>query len=104
MRRSMDRYTKFIVTVIAIQLCLITLGLWQGTPMVATPAYGKLPDSGLQLQQLIEQVGGMQRSVDKLAVLLVSGEVKVQVVEPKKSKLPGGVPSGASGLKLKSSY
>ena len=62
MRRTMDRYTKFIVTVIAIQLCLITMGLWKDTPMVATPAYA-IPDSGLQLQQLIEKVSGVQRSV-----------------------------------------
>ena len=101
MRRTMDRYTKFIVTVIAIQLCLISVGMWQDTPMVATPAYGKVADSGLQLQQLIEKVSGVQRSLDKLTVLLISGEVKVQVVEPKKSKLPEGASSRASGLKSK---
>ena len=101
MRRTMDRYMKFIVTVIAIQLCLITLGLWKDTPMVATPAYGKIPDSGFQLQQLIEKVSGVQRSVDKLTVLLVSGKVKVQVVGPKKSKSGGGASPGAHEPKPK---
>ncbi|MCH9022448.1 MAG: hypothetical protein IID32_06760 [Planctomycetes bacterium] len=100
MRRTMDRYTKFIVTVIAIQLCLISVGMWQDTPMVATPAYGNI-NPGLQMEQLIETVSGVQRSVDKLAVLLVSGEVKVKVVEPKKTKSVEGLSLGAHGAKPK---
>ena len=79
-----DRYTKIVLTVIAVMLTLVAIGMWhEQTPSVVTPAYAGIPDSGQQLQQLITHVGKIQGSMDKIAAMLISGKVKVQVVEPK---------------------
>lgn len=79
-----DRYTKMVLTVIAVMLTLVAMGLWmEKSPSVVTPVYAGIPDSGQQLDQLITSVAGIQGSLDEVAALLVSGKVKVQVVEPK---------------------
>lgn len=85
-----DRYTKMVLTVIAVMLTLVAMGLWiEKSPSVVTPAYAGIPDSGQQLDQLITSVDRLQGSVDEMAATLVSGKVKVQIVEPKgKKKTP----------------
>ena len=84
-----DRYTKMLLTVIAVLLTLVAIGLWhEQSPSVVTPAYAGIPDSGQQFQQVIDSVESIQASIDEFSVLLVSGKIKVQVVEPKgKAKL-----------------
>ena len=79
-----DRYTKMVLTVIAVMLTLVAIGMWhEQTPSVVTPVYAGIPDSGQQLQQLITSVEKIQGSMDEVVALLISGKVKVQVVEPK---------------------
>ena len=68
-------------------LTLVAVGFWhEQTPSITTPAYAKIPDSGQQLQQVIDTVEKMQVSLDEVGELLLSGKIKVQVVEPKNKK------------------
>jgi hypothetical protein len=82
-----DRYTKMMLTVIAVMLTLVAMGLWiEKSPSVVTEAYAGIPDSGQQLDELITSVNNIQGSLDSMAALLVSGKVKVKVVAPKEKK------------------
>ena len=81
---QVDRYTKGILTVIAVALLLITVGLWVDSPKLSTPAYaGGIPDSGQQLDKILVSVEEINKSVDKLSALFLSGKVKVQLVDAK---------------------
>ncbi len=81
---DVDRFTKTILTVIAAMLMLITVGLWVQTPKLTVPAYaGGIPDSGQQLDKILAEVADIQKSVDKLSTLFLSGKAKVQLVDAK---------------------
>ncbi len=79
-----DRYTKTVLTLIAVMLMFVAVGLWAGNTPMSTPAYavGGIPDSGQQLQKVVDGIDKIQASMDELSELLVSGKVKVTVVDP----------------------
>ena len=87
---TLDRLTKTVLTVIAVMLTFIAVGLWMGVPSMTTPAYAGIPDSGLQLQSILDSVEKIEAQTKKMSDLLVSGKVKVQVVEATPAKAPKG--------------
>ena len=80
MKVHVDNYTRVMLTVIAVLLGFVALGLWFETPDVTSPAYARIPDQGLQLNLLIDEMAKVNDSVDELAVLLRSGDVKVRIM------------------------
>ena len=87
-----DRYTKAVLTVIAVMLTLVAMGLWTDErPSVVSRAYAGIPDSGQQLQQIVDSVDAIQARMDSLSAVLVSGKIKVEVVEPKVKAKPDEV-------------
>ena len=83
MKIIVDNYTRLLLTVIAVLLLFVGVGLWYQAPVSpVTPAYGKIPDQGQQLNSIIQKLDDVNNSIIRLENLLVSGKVKVQVVEP----------------------
>jgi len=86
MTLQIDRFTKSVLMIIAVMTTLIAMALWMAPPPVTEPAYARpagIPDSGQQLQSIDDSVKQIQQSLNQLNTLLVSGRVKVQVVEAK---------------------
>jgi len=83
---TVDNYTRILLTTIAFLLVVVGVGLWHETPTTLPSAYGGIPDSGQQLDQLIQEVKEIQTSLAKLNLVLTSGKIKVQVVTPKEAK------------------
>ena len=83
---TVDKYTRFLLTVIALLLGITAAGLWLEAPNTVAPAQARagIPDSGSQLQQLVEQAEVINVSINEIKSLLVSGGVKVQIVDPAK--------------------
>ena len=79
---TVDKYTRSLLTIIAVLLTVLAAGLWFETPTTMAPAQAKIPDSGLQFQRVIDQTGRITTSLDNLTELLISGQVRVQIVEP----------------------
>ena len=81
---QVDRFTKIVLMVIAGMLCLIAAGLWVDSPRMTSTAYaGGIPDSGQQLDKILIRVEDINKSVDNLSALFLSGKVKVQLVDAK---------------------
>ena len=91
---TVDKYTRGLLTVIAVLLFALVIGLWYEAPSVVPSASAAgLPDSSQQLNQIISKIDDVTASVDSLNSLLVSGKVKVQIAQPtnaKGSSLPTG--------------
>jgi len=83
---TVDNYTRILLTMIAFLLVVVGVGLWYETPATVSSAYGGIPDSGQQLDKLIQEVQDIKVSMAKLNLVLTSGKVKVQVVAPKEDK------------------
>jgi hypothetical protein len=79
-----DPYTRVCLTVIAVLLTVLIVGLWAEAVPSAPSAHGMgagIPDAGHQRQQLIKE---MQRNTAELADLVrlfESGTAKVQVAD-----------------------
>ena len=81
---QVDHFTKMVLMAIVGMLCLIAAGLWMGNPRMTSPAYaGGIPDSGQQLDKILIRVEDINKSVDNLSALFLSGKVKVQLVDAK---------------------
>ena len=84
---TVDGYTRFLLTVIAILLTVVAVGLWFETPPAVTTAQamgvssGEQLNPGKQLNDLVKNTEKFNTSMAELQKLLVSGSVKVQVVE-----------------------
>jgi hypothetical protein len=98
-----DGYTRVLLTVIAVLLTVLAAGMWYEAPSM-TPAAGAavrgLPDEGQQLDEIRSGIEQLNATMDRLASVLVSGEVKVQVMESAGSssapKSDGSSNSGAA--------
>ena len=87
MKVTLDGYTRILLTVIAVLLTVLAVGMWCETPSaVSTAQAGGIPDSGRQLDEISQKLSSMDLSVADLQKLMVSGAVKVQVVEAKATK------------------
>jgi len=82
MTTTVDNYTRLLLTVIAVLLAVTAFGLWCQAPTTLQTAQARIPDSGQQLNQLIEKVDSIDASLGDLNKLLLSGKIKVQIVKP----------------------
>ena len=86
-----DAYTRVCLTVIAVLLTVLIVGLWaEGVPnarpaMGAAPAVPPLapgiPNAGQQREQLVRETANVAAKLDRLIHLFESGDAKVQVSE-----------------------
>jgi len=87
MRITVDNYTRVLLTVIAVLLLVVAVDLWCQSPtQVTSTASAGIPDSGQQLNKLIQKVDDLNVSLARFTKLLTSGQVKVQVVKPEEIK------------------
>jgi len=87
MKVTLDSYTRILLTVIAVLLTVLAVGMWCETPsMTPTAKAGGIPDSGSQLNEISQKLASIDKSITDLQKVMVSGAVKVQVIDPKESK------------------
>jgi len=93
---TVDRCTRFLLTVIAVLLAVVAVGLWFETPNItpaAQAAGGEQLNPGKQFDAIAKNTEQMAASITELQKLLVSGSVKVMVVEKTDKTAPtGGAP------------
>lgn len=85
MKVQVDSYTRFILTAIAVLLTVVAVGLWCESPTALPQAQAGIPNQGQQLQDIVAQLQVVNESVNGLAATLLSGNVRVQVIEPEKA-------------------
>jgi len=78
---TVDRYTKVILTIIAVLLTLTVVDMWYETPVNIPSAQAGIPDTGKQLDMVNLNLEKIYDSIQDLQTLLCSGKVKVQVAE-----------------------
>jgi hypothetical protein len=87
MKVTLDGYTRILLTVIAVLLTVLAVGMWCETPSaISTAQAGGIPDSGSQLNEISKKLDSIDKSISDMQKLMVSGAVKVQVVESKDVK------------------
>ena len=87
MKVTVDGYTRILLSVITVLLTVLAVGMWCETPSMVPPAQAQgIPDSGRQLDEISQKLDSIDKSIAGLQKLMVSGAVKVQVVEPKATK------------------
>ncbi len=87
MKVTVDGYTRILLSVITVLLTVLAVGMWCETPSMVPPAQGVgIPDSGQQLHEISQKLDSIDKSIAGLQKLMVSGAVKVQVVEAKATK------------------
>lgn len=80
-RVRVDGYTRVCLSVIAVLLTVMIMGLWVGhvpSPQSATAA-DQFLDTGADRKAMIEAQQETNKKLDELIGLLKSGEVKVKV-------------------------
>ena len=75
---SLDRYTKGLLTVIAVLLTVIALGLLVHTPSSVATAEAQIPDSGSQRQRMVDQLREVNVKLGQMNAAL-KGTLKVKV-------------------------
>ena len=88
---TVDRYTQFLLTVIAVLLAVVAVGLWFETSSAipaAQAAAGEQLNPGKQFDAIAKNTEQMAASINELQKLLVSGSVKVMVVEKTDNHIP----------------
>jgi len=89
MRVTVDTYTRLVLTAITVLLTVLALGLWYQSPSAVAPAQGAgIPDAGMQTNQVLDRLTSIDASLAELKTLLVSGAVKVQVIDTKEAPAP----------------
>jgi hypothetical protein len=84
---TVDKYTRLLLTVIAVLLSVVALGLWCQTPDTLKSAHAAgIPNQGLQLDETVQQLIKVNASLERMNDLLVSGDIKVQVLESQNGK------------------
>ncbi len=84
-----DAYTRVCLSVIAVLLTVIVIGLWAETPRIAADAAAKGPsakspkvflDSSAQRKAQIEELQKTNQKLTELVSMLRNGQAKVQIV------------------------
>ncbi len=87
MKVTVDGYTRILLSVITVLLTVLAAGMWCETPRAVSSASAQgIPDSGKQLDEISQKLSSIDKSIAELQKVLVSGSVKVQVVETKATK------------------
>ncbi len=68
------------MTVIAVLLTIITIGMWTEAPTMMPTANAAIPDTGGQLIALTGEMEKMNNKLESIESTLISGSVKVQIV------------------------
>ena len=76
--------TTRILTVIAILQGMMLLTMWKGD--TATPAFGSLPEPGVDRKEMIAELKAMNEKLAAVQKLMESGNLQVQVVQPDDKK------------------
>ena len=78
-----DGYTRVCLTVIAVLMTVMIIGLWADAPDTVGEAYGAEPfgDSGGQRTEQLSAQKETTAKIQELITLMSSGKVKVQLVE-----------------------
>ena len=77
-----DRYTQVCLTAIAVLLTVLIIGLWADfVPSARSARAADDATAAEQAKQLLEAQNKTTAAVDKVADVLRSGEVKVQVMK-----------------------
>ena len=83
MKSASERFNQVIMTVLTVAMSMIAIALWTEPPRFSGMAHAAgIPDSGSQLQEIVDEVKAIRTVVSQNATLLKSGKVKVQVVVP----------------------
>ena len=95
-----DGYTRFCLSAIVVLLAVLIVGLWAEGPISPIPdAVGAsaaktppnvLPNAGAQRLAMIKAIGATNDKLDKIIVLLKSGEIRVGLVEEGEEKKVSG--------------
>ena len=85
MKLHVDNYTRVMLTIIAVLLTVVAAGLWFETPTTVSTAQAKLPDSGLQFNQIIQGLGKVEQSIAEMSNFLRTGTLRVDIVEDAKN-------------------
>ena len=79
---TVDKYTRSLLTVIAVLLSLVVVGLWHETPGTIPVAQASgIPNQGQQLNEVVIELQQVNTSLEMIADLLVSGKVKVRLLD-----------------------
>ena len=85
MKLHVDNYTKVMLTVIAVLLTVVAAGLWCESPNTVATAEARLPDSGLQFNEMIQGLAEVEQAIAELSDFLRTGTLRVEVKEPPKT-------------------
>ena len=88
MKLHVDNYTRVMLTIIAVLLTIVAAGLWFETPSTVPTAQAKLPDSGMQFNQIIQGLAEVEQAIAEMSTFLRTGTLRVDVVE--ETKKPSG--------------
>lgn len=77
--------SRLLVIVVLLQ-GLILAGQWFGGASAVSPAMAQIPDSGAQLNRVIDELKGVNARLEKLIGLMESGKLQVRVVSPDEKK------------------
>lgn len=105
---TLDGYTRVCLTVIAVLLTVMIVGLWATGPARSAGAQAEparrparparislLPDSGAQRMVLVKAVETTNRKLDRIISLLQSGKIRVVLVDAKGRKVAANAPKEA---------
>jgi len=95
MQVTVDSYTRMVLTAITVLLTILAVGLWYESPSTLESAQAKIPDQGMQLQAMIDLQAQTNLQLAQIHSALLSGNVKVQLIEKDKNKAAGG--AGSAG-------
>lgn len=79
---ALDNYSRIILTVIAVLLTLIVIPLWTDNinpDSQALAARTGIPDSGQQMNELIEIMKQNSETLEKIAAILENQTLKVEI-------------------------
>ena len=93
---KVDAYTRVCMTVIAVLLTVVIIGLWvDGVPSVEKASAAKAAMSNaIRQTKLLKAQEQANTKLDELIALLKSGQLKVEI-----TKMPTSTPGGTDGAK-----
>lgn len=75
---TLDRYTRGLLTVIAVLLAIVAVELAVQRPDIAATVQAQIPDSGLQRNQLIAEAQRTNQILDDILTHLRTKPIKVE--------------------------
>lgn len=76
---TLDRYSRGVLTALAVLLSVVAVELWVAMPGAPPAAQAQIPDTGLQRQNLVQETQKTNELLQKIYDQLKSGTVKVKM-------------------------